>query len=96
MSTACDQLCQTSTETAAFSIIEPEPSNATEAFLSVLMGKATGAHVRGLVPEGYCIETDGRFRASPLRKPRRDGVPGFEAGVTQYRKSPMRSLERWR
>ena len=52
------------------------------------MGKATGAHVRGLVPEGYCIETDGRFRASPLRKPRRDGVPGFEAGVTQYRKIP--------
>jgi len=89
-------LVSTSTETAAFSIIEPEPSNATEAFLSVLMGKATGAHVRGLVPEGYCIETDGRFRASPLRKPRRDGVPGFEAGVTQYRKSPMRSLERWR
>ena len=55
MSTACHQLCQTSTKTVAFSIIEPEPSNATEAFLSVLMGKATGAHVRGLVSEGYCI-----------------------------------------
>ena len=59
-----------------------------DTFIRVLEGKLTGMHAKSLLPLEYCQQLEKRFHSSPLKKSRIDGVPGFEAGVTQYKKRP--------
>ena len=55
-----------------------------DTFIRVLEGKLTAMHAKSLLPLEYCQQLEKRFHSSSLKKPRNDGVPGFEAGVTQY------------
>ena len=67
---------------------ENDYGKVADAFIRVLEGKLTGMHARSLLPIDYCQQLEKRFHSSPLKKSRNDGVPGYEAGVTQYKKSP--------
>ena len=69
--------------------IDQDTSRAIDTFIDLLDGKHTAMHVKSLLPLDYCQQLEARFRASPLRKKRPDNVPGYEAGVTQYMKSPL-------
>ena len=81
-------MTNTNTPTRPFNLVEIKSDKAVDTFIDLLEGKVTGMHVKSILPQDYCRDLEARFHSSPLKKPRADGVPGFEAGVTQYKKDP--------
>lgn len=72
-----------------FKIKSESTENVVDSFFKILNDKYVGMHVRSFLPGEYCKQVEKRFHESPLKKPREDGVPGYEAGVTQYKKEPL-------
>jgi hypothetical protein len=74
--------------TDPFRILKVGPDERIDAFLKVLQGDANAAHIPGTLSASYCDQVNERFEKSPLRRPRKDGVPGDEWGATQFGKTP--------
>jgi hypothetical protein len=72
-----------------FHLKRVDAERAAQSFFDILDGNAVGVHVKSYLPKAYCEDLEARFHTSPIRRPRADGVPGYEAGVTQYKKNPF-------
>lgn len=72
-----------------FNIKLTPAEKAVDSFFNILSNDYVGYHVKSFLPKEYCKQVEKRFHESPLRKAREDGVPGYEAGVTQYKKNPL-------
>lgn len=58
-----------------------------DAFIRVFEGNVANTLTPGGVSQRYCEEVRQRFEHSSARKERRDGVPGYEVGATQFDKT---------
>jgi hypothetical protein len=67
--------------------IDSSTVSPAQAVFDVLDGKVAGVHIQNVLSRPYCAEVAQRFEVNPQRQPRKDGVPAFEIGVTQYGKS---------